>query len=250
LDIKDLNAMVEKHKLWLEDSEGGIRADFSMKQLLYSSFVDANLSHANFHSANLSYTDFSGANLRRADFSGAYLSNCNFSGADLFDANFTGANLEGASLKNALLYCTNLGHTTLVDADLSGANLNTANLYCANLKGACIDDISTVKTLMYDLQCPEEGSFIAWKKCKNNVIVKLLIPEDAKRCSATSRKCRASKAIVLEIYGADVAISSHDAKFVYRVGETVEVYDFCDNRWDECSAGIHFYITRKEAEQN
>jgi hypothetical protein len=31
------------------------------------------------------------------------------------------------------------------------------------------------------------------------------------------------------------------------VGETIEVKDFDDDRWNECSAGIHFFITRKEA---
>ena len=42
--------------------------------------------------------------------------------------------------------------------------------------------------------------------------------------------------------------SAYDQSFVYRVGETVEVSDFCEDRWDECAAGIHFFITRKEAE--
>ena len=41
--------------------------------------------------------------------------------------------------------------------------------------------------------------------------------------------------------------SDYDGDFVYRVGETVEVPDFDDNRWNECAAGIHFFITRDEA---
>ena len=102
---------------------------------------------------------------------------------------------------------------------------------------------------MYNLQCPEEGSFIAWKTCGNNVIVKLLIPEDAQRSSATSRKCRASKAKVLEIFGADKAYSRYDSSFIYEKGKTIEpIGSFSGDRWDECASGIHFFITRSEAE--
>ena len=36
-------------------------------------------------------------------------------------------------------------------------------------------------------------------------------------------------------------------EFTYEVGKTYEVKDFDDNRWDECSDGIHFFITRDEA---
>ena len=99
------------------------------------------------------------------------------------------------------------------------------------------------------MQCPEEGAFIAWKKCENNVIVKLLIPEDAKRSSATTRKCRASKAIVLEVIGAEKGVSYEDADFVYEVGKEMTPDSFDDDRWNECSHGIHFFITREEAEK-
>jgi hypothetical protein len=103
-------------------------------------------------------------------------------------------------------------------------------------------------TTFFALQCPEEGSFVGWKKCRNNVIVKLLIPEDAKRSSATSRKCRASKAVVLEVIGAEKALSRYDGTFVYEVGKEVVANGFDDDRWNECSNGIHFFMTRAEAE--
>ena len=50
------------------------------------------------------------------------------------------------------------------------------------------------------MRCPEEGSFIAWKKCRDNRIVKLLIPETAKRTGAPTHSCRASEAVVLTIW--------------------------------------------------
>ena len=124
-------------------------------------------------------------------------------------------------------------------ADLRGADLKDANLMGADLRGAA----------NYFSQCPSVGSFTGWKKCRGDVIVKLLIPASAKRSSATSRKCRASKAKVIKIYAAEEAISQHDSNFTYIKGKTVEVKDFCEDRWQECAAGIHFFITREEAEK-
>lgn len=131
-------------------------------------------------------------------------------------------------------------------ADLSGAYLRGAYLRGADLRGA--------KNLSCPIACPEEGSFIGFKKCRDNTIVKLEIPADALRCSATGRKCRCSKAKVLSITNLDgtesnikIVSSKRDTDFIYKVGEVVEVKDFDADRWNECSTGIHFFITRQEA---
>ena len=200
----------------------------------------ADLSGANLSYANLSYANLSGANLRDANLSGANLSYADLSGANLRDANLSYANLSDANLSYANLSGANLSYANLSYANLSGANLRDANLSGAKLNegtfGICIN-------------CPEEGTFVAFKKCQNK-IVKILIPEDAKRSSATSYKCRASKAKCLEIEGGLTEIpSDYDASFIYRVGETVEVSDFDENRWNECSTGIHFFINREMAKQ-
>ena len=145
-------------------------------------------------------------------------------------------------------------HADLCDADLRGAYLRGADLRGADLRGADLRGAeSNEKTAMFALACPEEGEFIGWKKA-NGLIVKLLILADAKRSSATTRKCRCSKAKVLSIQTIDgddaeqpYVASDHDKSFFYRVGETVEVADFDENRWNECSTGIHFFITREEA---
>ena len=136
-------------------------------------------------------------------------------------------------------------------ADLRGANLSDADLRGAYLRGA---DLSEAKNLNFPIACPGTGAFTGWKKCKNNIIVKLLIPEDSKRVSSTGRKCRCSKAIVLEIQNIDgtradieEAISMYDPGFSYHEGETKEVNNFDENRWNECSTGIRFFITRQEA---
>ena len=182
----------------------------------------------------------------KANFCGA-----NLRGADLYGANLRGANLYGANLRGADLYGANLRGANLRGADLYGADLRGANLRDADLRGA---DLRGAKHIPYiPMVCPEEDEFIGWKKADNH-IVKLLIPTEAKRSSATTRKCRCSKAKVLAIYELDgteskdtEVKSNYDNSFIYKVGEIVEVIDFDENRWEECAKGIHFFMQRKEA---
>lgn len=145
----------------------------------------------------------------------------------------------------------NLYGANLYGADLTGANLTGANLTRADLTRA---DLTGAKNINYPIACPEEGSFIGFKKVRGEYIVKLEIPADALRSSACSRKCRCSKAKVLSIENRDgtpasaiEVYSKHDPNFRYVVGGTVEVDNFDTNRWNECAPGIHFFITRREA---
>ena len=145
----------------------------------------------------------------------------------------------------------------LCGADLSGANLCGANLYIANLCGAYLCETKIEQMLLnkfYPICCPEAGGFVGWKKVRGNFIVKLEVTENAKRSSAFGRKCRCNEAKVLDIQNldgtsADVTevYSKHDANFAYRVGETVRVDNFDEDRRNECAPGIHFFITRQEA---
>ncbi len=178
----------------------------------------------------------------RADLSGADLSGANLSGANLSWANLSWANLSGADLRGA-----NLSGANLSEANLSGANLSGADLRGANLSGAKLDEISSARLSIV----PQEGAFVAFKKIHEG-IVKLLIPETAKRSNATGRKCRASEAIVLELPpGIACGHSLHDWNFTYTRGCTVKPKeDFCEDRWQECASGIHFYLTREEAEHH
>ncbi len=165
------------------------------------------------------------------------------------------ANLSGADMRSADLSSANLNGADLRNADLYGADLRNANLNSANLNGAKnVDEVKwNMHTIFYPLQCPETGSFIGYKKA-SGYIIELEICADAKRSSATSRKCRCSKAKVLSITnldGSDSGLtevrSNYSKEFVYCVGEIAEAPDFDENRWNECTAGIHFFITRGEA---
>ena len=192
---EELKTILEKHKLWLRQEDGGEKA-------------------------NLSGSDLSGSNLSWSDLSGSDLSGSNLSGSDLRGSDLSGSNLSGSDLRGS---------------DLSGS------------KG-----LDSAKNLFYPLTCPEKGEYTAFKKAGGKV-VELRISADAKRSSATGRKCRASKAVVVSITTLDgnpagnEVCSDYDRSFVYRVGETVEVQNFDENRWNECAPGIHHYITREEA---
>ena len=100
--------------------------------------------------------------------------------------------------------------------------------------------------------CPETGSFTGWKKGESGEIICLEIPADAKRSSANGRKCRCDKAKVVSITDKDgnekeVANGLFYPRFIYKVGETVYSDKWDENRWVECSNGIHFFMTREEA---
>ena len=172
----------------------------------------------------------------------------NLSGADLDTANLASANLYRANLCNVNLDNAKLCYANLSGAELCGANLNNVYLSWTNLYGADLDGTKNIPFIPFS--CPSEGSFIAWKKV-NNCLIKLFIPEDAKRSSATTNKCRCDK--VLEITNLetnahiDEVINDIYTKCVYKVGEIVYPDGFDDNRWNECSYGIHFFINKQEA---
>lgn len=171
--------------------------------------------------------------------------------ANLCNADLRYADLRYADLRNADLYNADLCYANLRDADLRYANLCCADLYNANLCDANLCDAKNVPFIPY--ACPDFGAFTGYKRA-GCYIVELEILADAKRCSATSRKCRCDKAKVLRILNldrtnADVSEvrSNYDESFIYKVGEVVSVDDFCDDRWKECSVGIHFFINFEEA---
>ena len=206
---EELSTILENHKHWInEDCEGW--------ENMKANLCDADLRGANLCDAYLRYANLCGANL-------------------------CGADLRGANLCDAYLRYANL-----CGADLCGADLRDAYLCGANLRG-------TKNLPFIPYVCPDTGSFIGYKKA-SNMIIKLEITEDAKRVSATGRKCRCNKAKVLGIYDYERNLledkevaSDRDKDFIYRVGEVAEVKDFDEDRWNECSTGIHFFINFQEA---
>lgn len=208
--------------------------------------------------AILQNADLQGADLRGTNLRGAILRDCDLRGANLMSADLWGADFLGTDLRGTHLRGANLQSANLRGADLCGANLMDTNLRGADLLGADLARAYTegIKTdtatkIDWPMACPETGSFIGWKKA-GGFIIKLEIPKDALRSSATTNKCRASMARVLEIQRrngikADVTEATSSWRGIYKIGEIVYPDDWDYNRWNECSHGIHFFMTREEA---
>ena len=285
----ELKIILDKHVKWLRGEDGGARANLSEANLSEANLngadlsgadlSGANLSEANLSEANLSGADLGGAYLSGAYLSGAYLSGANLSRANLSGANLSGANLGGAYLSGAYLSGANLSGANLSGANLGGANLSGANLSGANLSGAYLSgaylsganlsganlsgadlsgakfDEKELKRLRQLFSILPEGDIVGYKKI-NGCLIKMLIPEQAKRVNAlSSRKCRAEFADILEITRISTkekvgyVCGGHDPKFIYTLNNRTFPDSYNDSCLEECTNGIHFFITKIEAEE-
>lgn len=177
------------------------------------------------------------------------------------------ADLSNTDLSVINLECIDLKYANLSESDLSCSHLDESDLRCANLEGANLEGAYLNNAILRGARiryaknipfvpsvCSETGSFIGYKKA-NGLIVKLEILSDARRCSATGRKCRCDKARVLSIQNLNkdlncnvkAVASNYDRNFIYQIGEIVEEPEFDENRWNECGKGIHFFVNRQEA---
>ena len=215
---EELQIILEKHKKWLNNEEGGERADLIGADLRFADLRGAILT-----CAILTYANLRGADLRGAILTGAILTCADLRGAILSGAILYGADLRGAILSGAILY----------GADLSGANLS----------GADLDEKE-----QYRLGVILKKKVVGYKKCKDNIIVKVEIPSGAVVFGINGRKFRTNKAKVIEISDEQKsAISTYDANFIYELGKTYTIKDFNLMYNVECGKGIHFFKTKKEA---
>ena len=221
MNDKKLKNVLEKHQKWLNNENGGERAN-----LRYANLGSANLHSANLRSANMYYA--------------------NLGSADLHSADLRSANLRYADLRYANLHSANLR-----SANMYYANLGSADLHSANLDDDTIKNINTYRPFQI---CPQEGEFIAWKKGSDGCLIKILIPKTAKRTSSlVGRKCRASKVKVLAIWDKDNKPVKEcggwkTLSFQYRVNRISKEDSYDPDIRVECTHGIHFFITKEEAE--
>lgn len=228
-DGKNLNEVIEEHRKYLTTLKGD-KADFGEIREPYFTVFGAFLP---------------GAHFVKADVHNGKLSMCCLDRANFIEANLTQVDFRGSTLREA----------DFAFADLEGVNFDCADLYGANFKNA-------FNIPYIPMACPSHGSFTGWKKAyifdegdlRFMCLVELEIPEDAERSSATTRKCRCDKAKVLSIRNMQglhlpvrTALSLYDEEFKYPVGETVEVPYFDEDRWNECSTGIHFFVNMEDA---
>ena len=232
-------------------------------------FSGSNMKKVNLNYANIPEAQFNNCQMSQANLQNAELREAHFEEAYLFGANFQNAYLTGANLRGADLRYANFAFATLTGADLTGADIEGANFIGANLQYAKLEDTNLDSACLleaelrgakidntfdgyYPLACPSEGEFIGWKAACG-CLIELLIPADARRSSATSRKCRCDKAKVLSIVDAATGKEIHElevhvwAPITYKVGEMVYPDRFDTNRFNECSNGIHFFINKQDA---
>jgi len=287
IEGKTLSQILIEHQYWLKENCEGwekMRANLSKADLSGADLhgtdltgailYGANLSRADLHKAELSLADLSGADLYEANLTKANLNEANLYAADLSNADLRKADLNNADLRKADLNKAELNNVDLSYADLKYANLSGASLIDADLTAAdlCGADLRGVDLSGVDLMeanlcsCNLEDSIgplieyrkgkiltediIGYKKCKDNVIVTLKIPRGATVFSINGCKCRTNKAKVIDIDGScrDIAIS--DYKYMsYYIGDEITVYNFNCQYNIECAEGIHFFMTREEAER-
>jgi hypothetical protein len=216
---EELKTILDQHTLWL-DSNGkeGKRANLTC----------TNLSGANLTGVALFAANLTGADLTRANLSGAYLSGADLSGADLSYANLSSANLYDADLSSA---------------NLTGVDLTGADLAYADLTNTIIDEKEQCRKGVVLTE-----SMTGYKKAYGDKIITLEMPIGAKVFSINNNKRRTNKAKVIDMQGETKLSSKYDTSFKYHVGDEIDIIDF-DERYNvECGAGIHFFLTREEAE--
>jgi len=228
MNSEKLAEILASHSLWLRT--GGLLQSGS------SSGERASLSGVSIGNASLSGADLRRANFEGANFAGAYLRY-----TDLAGANLAGANLAGTDFQNA-----NLQNANLQNADLRGTNFQGALLADANLDGAIFSE-------NWQIVPPVGQTFTAFKKVEREIVLELLIPGSAQRTSSLiGRKCRTNEALVVGVAhgnanNAGIYESLYDPNFTYEVGKMAREPSFNPDIRIECTAGIHFFMTKEEA---
>lgn len=216
---------------------------------------NACLKHIMFRNCKFENCMISDSNLTGTEFVNVNFEHVVFADNNMKLSGYFVSRLKSVKINKCVMFESEFWKTSFEDVTIYKSNLDDSNLKESNF-----DNVRLIGNSGTLLKCPEEGSFTGFKKIflgNNPLLCKLEIPADAKRSSAFGRKCRCSKAKVLEIWGKDCdgdylvpisrGYSYHDHTFEYKVGETIYPDSFDDNRWDECSNGIHFFITKQEA---
>lgn len=254
MNQRKLNRILKAHSTWVLHYTAGKPAIFIDEDLSGLTFGEdiLTLEYIIFRNCDLSNTCFECQDIKHAFFDRCNLSHANFMYSDLRGSFFHQCNLDTTNFSNAYL------SNSIIDEWREVENDNIRNTDFTDTRLSPTFCNKRLLDLAYPTIVPTHGAFVGWKKCITNdvdeVIVKLLIPEDAKRCGGIIRQCRADKAIVLDIQDIDgnslpdtIAYSIYDFTFEYKIGETVTADNYTPDPHEACVSGIHFFITRHEA---
>lgn len=243
--------------------------EFTNVQLL-GKFVQCKFRKCTFN--NCHFGGLSGVTTFEVDFARATFSECTFDNCAASHASFSVAEFFLSKVHFSSVFVSNLYLTEIVKSDVRIEYAHEVNFSRIAMTSGSKFDVTRHEHCGLDLVCPESGEFVAykqivsryidndyWSSSDEHVIAKLIIPASAQRSSAFTRKCRASEAVVVGFYDregnrlSDEFIKTHkflsnnDNKFIYKLGEKVFPDAFDTNRWNECSNGIHFFMTFNEA---
>ena len=187
----------------------------------------------------------------KVSFRYADLTNEDFSGLDLSNIDFYGADLEDSLFSRAKLNKTNFSRAFLADSDFRNTNIKNAIFSDAIGIIDCKFSQRGKKYIVSKYFAIPKGKLIGYKKIKSlsnrekDIICTLEIPAKAKRIRTLAGKCRAEYAIVRKGSG----YSFHRDSFRYKEGGVVKPEKkFNNDPFVECASGIHFFLTKREAQ--
>lgn len=268
-DGTNFDKVVEMHEEWIKN---GMHGNPDNPDVSCADFSCMTIKDIECKNHNLSFAIFLNTKIYKSNFLMCMFTHADFTNTEINYASFWLCDMSHAMFYNARLY-----NTCFDVSELTFTAFSNASFYASVFDTSYIENVSALVSAKnvpnIPMACPDSGSFIGWKKVCLGLdlepsgsgfipkmveklgIAKLLIPEDAKRSSATGRKCRCDKAKVLEIQDMNgnvlnntIARSFYDNDFIYIAGKMIApTLPFEENRWEECASGIHFFISREEA---
>lgn len=273
---EELAVVLDKHQKWLDNEEGGERADLSDTEIPHclegvnlaeANLAGANLAEANLSCVNLYRANLYHANLQHANLHEAFLEEANLVGADLTQAGLCWADLGAADLRHAKLIRAGLWYADLRSAQLDWADfteamLDNANCVGVDFKTACLKGASFGSADLKDAEFDEsemirqgiclKEPMIGYLKCDNDIIVTLEIPPHAMVFSIDNDSCRTNMARVVDISGGLSQAQKTfriDDVFLFPKGEMIYPEEFTGVYNARNGKGIYFFRSRKEAEE-
>lgn len=154
---KVLNEILCKHKLWLDDADGGELAD-----LRCANMQDADMRHADMRHANMRYADMQRAYMLHANMRYANLQEANLRYADMRYADLREADMRGADMRYANMRYANIRGANMRGADMRGADIDYSAwpMWCGSLK-AHVDDRIAIQLLYHTLSVVQHSPYVS-----------------------------------------------------------------------------------------
>ena len=263
LEQDELNEKLKLHMRWLERESDGVRLRLTDTRLTGNiDLRGAQLQHSVLHNVRGRGVKLIGANLSHIYMRGCWFRQTDMTGARLSHAHLYTVVLDNVILNKVRMDGTRFNNCRIVAHDMDGVRTSHETVFRDTSVRTTPLDANTYSELACATRLvPSSGDVIGWKRCQSTIpddycfIVKLRIPSDARRSNGFQRQCRAEYADVLEItpYGRVApesgarACSLYDPTLIYEVGKRVTASGWDTNRFNDCTAGIHFYLTQAEA---